>query len=70
MAEIFFFIIRNIYLVFILISGSTNTWNFLSVERFKGVFCYVNEVSSGPHLSMGAAGTLASPPDFRGGERG
>ena len=29
-------------------------WKFLSVESDKNVFCYVNEVTFGKHLSLGA----------------
>lgn len=31
-----------------------NPWNFLGVEGDKGVFCYVNEVTSGKHPRVGA----------------
>ena len=34
-------------------SASPNHWNFLSVERDKGVFYEVNEVAFGKHLRMG-----------------
>ena len=33
--------------------GLQNTWSFLSKERDKGDFCYVNEVTFGKSLGMG-----------------
>lgn len=47
MTMILWFIIRNIYLVFIPVSGREllNPWNFLNSETVEGVFCYVNEVT-------------------------
>ena len=37
-----------------------NSWNFLSAERDKSVFCYVNEATFGKHPRMGAAGSGAN----------
>ena len=47
------FICNKIY-IWSLSSGSTNPWNFLSVETLEGVFCYVNKVTSESHLRVGA----------------
>lgn len=48
--------IRNTYLVFNLISGTEllKPWNILNEENLQGVFYYVNEVTLGIHLRMGA----------------
>lgn len=32
-----------------------NPWNFLIDEIDKYIFCYINEVTLGEHLKMGAA---------------
>ena len=32
--------------------SSPNSWNFLSVESNNSISCYVNTVTSGPHLRM------------------
>lgn len=42
------------YLSFFLAHSSQSPWNFLSFESSKVAFCYVNEVSLGKHLRMGA----------------
>ena len=51
--------ISQIYLVFVhqfLTQGFVvNPWNFLSIESDHGVSYYVNMVTFGPHLGMGAA---------------
>ena len=46
------FMKSNVYLVFVsfLAQSSSNLCNFVSDENNKGVFCYVNEVTFGPHL--------------------
>lgn len=69
-------------MVFVL---SSDTEHLKPLEFSKqgdaGVFCYVNEVTSGSHLSLGAggqgsqlgdqrAGTFSPIPLIRGGERG
>ena len=50
------FIIRNIYLVFVPVSGTEvlNPLEFHSDESYQGVFCYVKEVTFGLHLMMGS----------------
>ena len=37
-------------------TGGTASWHFLSDESDKGVFCYINEVTFGPHLRMPTRG--------------
>ena len=59
--------IRSINLVFImfLAQSSSNPGNFLSDRSNKGVFCYVNEVTFGPHWKMGAGCQEKPPYDWR-----
>lgn len=56
MTKIYFSDILGFLLQF-LAHSSPNPWNFLSVEKDKGFFCYVNEVAFGMplgQLRMGA----------------
>ena len=66
-----------------LAQSSRSPWNFLSAESPKGVFCYVNEATSGKHLRMGLVARGKQPcdwevgnssptptPNLQGGERG
>lgn len=53
---ILWFMIRNIYLVFVPISSTEllKPWGFLEDENDQGISCYVNEMTFGMHLRMGA----------------
>ena len=53
MTKIYFSYISVLHPQF-LAHSSKNLWNFLSVESDKIVFCYMNDVTFGKHLRMGA----------------
>lgn len=56
-----------------LAENSENAWNFPGGERNKGVLCYVNEMTLGPHLRLGLVARVGRGLELssvRGGERG
>ena len=63
------FIVRNIHLVFIPVSGTglLNLRNFLSNESYKGVSGYMNNVTFGSHVRMGASCQENQPGDWKFG---
>ena len=63
---ILWFILRNIYVVFIRVSGTEPLKSLeLSVMRVTDVSCYVNEVTFGPHLRT-EAGCQGNQPGVEG----